>query len=493
MDAVSQEVMKRIDTYTCEHLIKSIDLMEAAGTSMASEVLSHYSPKRVLLLVGSSGNGGDALVLGRKLIEKGITVDAYLISDTLSIDCNTNKDRFKGNIYYELPKLDYDLIIDGLIGFGLKSQLRDNYIKLIHSVNDSNIKIVSLDIPTGIDATSGISYGAFIKSDLCITIEYPKTGLFLNDGLDSYKELSIISIGIIKTDQVIHIHEKEEFMGILPYRLRNSNKGSYGRSAILAGSYKYPGASYIAYEACAAFKMGVGYSYLYVPKEVYELYALRHPEVIVSCLSSVDGHIKYDEDILNSLLKMDSISIGMGMDISYDLYHTIEYLLLNYDKTLIIDADALNTLAKYGIDILRNKKCRVILTPHLKEMERLSKISVSDIMKNPLEIAKNFSKMYDVTLILKSASSIITNGVDISISAFGNSSLAKGGSGDMLSGILTGISAYLDLEPYKIASLGSYILGRAAEYAVLDIEEECMSPLDIMQNINKVFKEIKNG
>ena len=95
MDAVSQEVMKRIDTYTCEHLIKSIDLMEAAGTSMASEVLSHYSPKRVLLLVGSSGNGGDALVLGRKLIAEGITVDAYLISDTLSSDCNTNKDRFK--------------------------------------------------------------------------------------------------------------------------------------------------------------------------------------------------------------------------------------------------------------------------------------------------------------------------------------------------------------------------------------------------------------
>ena len=103
MDAVSQEVMKKIDTYTCEHLIKSIDLMEAAGTSMAKEVLSHYSPKRVLLLVGSSGNGGDALVLGRKLIEEGIMVDAYLISDRLSMDANINKERFKGNIYYELP------------------------------------------------------------------------------------------------------------------------------------------------------------------------------------------------------------------------------------------------------------------------------------------------------------------------------------------------------------------------------------------------------
>lgn len=493
MDAVSQEVMKKIDTYTCEHLIKSIDLMEAAGTSMAKEVLSRYYPKRVLLLVGSSGNGGDALVLGRKLIEEGTLVDAYLISDRLSMDTNTNKERFKGNIYYELPKLDYDLIIDGLIGFGLKSKLRENYIKVIDSVNQSNIKIVSLDIPTGIDATSGVSYGAFIKSDLCITIEYPKTGLFLNDGLDSYKKLSIISIGIIKTSDVIHIHEKEEFMGLLPHRLRNSNKGDYGRGAIVAGSYKYPGASYIAYQACTSFKMGVGYSYLYVPYEVYEVYALRHPEVITSSLPSVDGHIQYDRESLGSLLKMDSISIGMGMDISYDLYQVIQYLLQNYDKTLIIDADGLNTIAKYGVDILKNKKCRVILTPHLKEMERLSKISVSDIMKNPLRAAKEFAHEYDVTLILKSASSIITNGHNISISAFGNSSLAKGGSGDMLSGILTGISAYLDLEPYKIASLGCYILGRAAEYAVVDIEEECMSPLDIIQNINKVFKEIKNG
>ena len=392
MKAVIQEVMKKIDKYTCDNLVKSIELMETAGYKMALEVLKYYSPKRVLLLVGSSGNGGDALVLGRYLMEKGIKTDAFLISKNLSDDCKTNKDRFLGDIYYELPSLDYDLIIDGLIGFGLKSRLKDNYISIINKVNKTIIPIVSLDIPTGIDATNGISYGAFIESDLCITIEYPKTGLFLNDGLDSYKRLSIISIGIVKTDEVIHVNEISDFKGILPKRKRNSNKGTYGRAAIIGGSYKYMGATLLSYCALNQFKMGVGYSYLYVPKEIYNQYALMHPEVIVSFLPSVNGHIKYDEEALKPLLKMDSIAIGMGMDISLDLYDVILYFLVNYDRTLILDADALNTLAKYGLAPLKNKKCKVIMTPHIKEMERLSLRGTNEIIFNPLKLQGNLQK-----------------------------------------------------------------------------------------------------
>lgn len=492
MEAVTKEEMKRIDKYTCDNLIPSIELMEKAGSSMTDVILKNYDPKRVLLLVGSSGNGGDSLVVGRILLNKGILVDAFFISTNLSNDCKINKNRFLGKIYYELPKLDYDLIIDGLIGFGLGSTLKENYIEVINKVNESGISIVSLDIPTGIDATSGISYGAFIRSDLCITIEYPKTGLFLNDGLDSYKKLEIVSIGIEKSKDTIHINEKDDFKGMLPKRNRNTNKGDYGRASIIAGSYKYPGASLIAYSALYQFKMGIGYSYLYVPKEVYDLYALRHPEVIVSSMPSVDGHIKYDEEYLKPLLKMNSISIGMGMDISIDLYEVILYFLVNYDKTLILDADALNTMAKYGLAPLKNKKCKVIMTPHIKEMERLSLRGTNELLNDSITITKEFSKMYDVTLILKSASSVISDGLNVSISNFGNPSLAKGGSGDTLSGILSGVCAYLDLDNFEKANLACYILGRASEFASMEIEEECVSPLDISNNITKVFKEIKN-
>jgi NAD(P)H-hydrate epimerase len=491
MEAITKEVMKKIYSYTCQNITKSIDLMEEAGASFTKVTLKYYNPKRVLLLVGSSGNGGDALALGRYLLKMGIHVDAYLVSKNLSIDCKTNKDLFLGDFYYELPKLDYDFISDGLIGFGLNSKLKDNNIDVIEKVNHSKLPTVALDIPKVNDASSGISYGAFIKADLLITIEYPKTCLFLNERLHSYKKLEIISLGITPTNEFVHINEINDFKGVLPKRNRNTNKGSYGKALIIGGSYKYPGASMLVFSSLNKFKMGVGYSYIYVPKEVYELYALRHPEVIGSSLPSIDGHIKYDEEALKPLIIMDSIAIGMGMDISIDLYEVILYFLVNYYKTLVFDADALSTIAKYVMSPLKNKKCKVIMTPHIKEKERLSLRGTNEILNKPIDIAKEFANMYDVTIILKSASSIISDGKSISISNFGNPSLAKGGSGDTLSGILSGVLAYLDITPFESANLSCYILGRASEFASMEIEEECMSPLDISKYINKVFKEIK--
>lgn len=491
MDLVTKEEMKLIDDYTCKNITKSILLMENAGKLIAKEIVKDFNFKKVLLLCGSSGNGGDALVVGRYLLEFGALVDAYLISSNLSLDCKSNLDLFKGNIVTNINN-DYDLIIDGLIGFGLNSKLKDNYIEVINLVNSFNKDIVSIDIPTGIDGTSGISYGAYVRSNMVYTIEYPKTGLYLNDGLNSYQRLKVIPIGIKKTDNIIHLNEIEDFKHKFKNRDRNTNKGSYGKSAIIGGSYKYAGASFLSYMALSSLMMGIGYSYLYIPDIIYDSYLLKEPEILLNRLSSIDGHIKYDINNLKELLKMDSISIGMGMDISIDLYKTIDYLLKNYDKRLVIDADGINTLAKYGIDILKNKKCDVILTPHLKEMERLTNIDVNKIKEDPINIAKSFAKEYNVTLILKSASSIITDGNMVSISAFGNTGLAKGGSGDILSGILAGLLAYLDLDIFTISNMAPYILGRAAEFAKEDIEEECILPRDIINNINRVIKEIKN-
>ena len=490
MDLVTRDEMKIIDTNTCNR-VKSINLMESAGKNIALEIVKDYSFKNVLVLCGSSGNGGDGFVIARYLLSMGYNVDCFLISNNLSCDCLTNKERFSGNIINDIND-NYDLIIDGLIGFGLKSKLKDNYIDIINKVNSLNIKIVSIDIPTGIDATSGISYGAYIKSDTCYTIEYPKTGLFLNDGLNSYNKLKIVSIGIDKTSNVIHLNEINDFKNIFPKRERNTNKGSYKKASIVGGSYKYAGASYLSYLALSSFMMGIGYSYLYVPECIYNSFLLKEPSILLGKLSSDSNNIKYDEKELEKLLSLDSISIGMGMDISIDLYNTIKYLLNNYTGRLVIDADGINSLAKYDISILKNKKCSVILTPHLKEMERLTNIKISEIKENIIDIAKNFAKEYNVSLILKGASSIITDGNNISISSFGNTGLAKAGSGDMLSGILSGLLAYLDIDTFRICNIACYILGRAAEFASLEIECECITPSDIIRNINNVVKEIKN-
>ncbi len=490
MYALRKEEMKRIDLAT-QSKIKSYDLMEDAGIKMAKKTLKYYNPKNVLLVLGSGGNAGDALVLGRYFLSLNINVEAYIISEIKNNDALINLDKFMGKIVKEIDFSKYDLIIDGIFGIGLKRSLNNEYIDIINKINNSNKNIVSLDIPSGIDADSGISYGAFIKSNLCITVEYIKTGMLLDDGLDSYKKIEIVKVNMIKPNEYIHIVEKEDFKNIFPIRLRNTNKSSYGKASIIASSNNYPGASKISYLALLSFKMGVGYQNLFVPESVYNLYALTNPELIVNKIPEDNGHIKYDEKILDDIIKRsDSISIGMGMCVSLDLYLSIKYLLNNYTKRLLIDADGINTIAKYGVDILKNKKCEVILTPHLKEFERLINVKVSDIKLNPIDYAIKFAKEYNITLVLKSASTIIVNNNDIAINYIGSTSLAKAGSGDALSGILSGLLAYLKNESvYKISTLASYIL----EEAAINLKACCetVTITEIIKNIPKIIKKLK--
>ncbi len=491
MYAIKKDIMKEIDLNT-QKRIPSYDLMEDAGIKMAKKALKYYKPKKVLLVLGSGGNAGDALVLGRYFILNNIEVFAHIIDEIKNVDAKINLDKFSGTIIDDLNFEGFDLIIDGIFGIGLSRELNQKYIDIINKINESNIDIISLDIPSGIDASFGINYGAFIKSKLCITVEYIKSGMLLNDGLDSYKKIEVIKVGMDKPKDLIKIIDKSVFKNVFPNRFRNTNKGSFKKASIIAGSTNYPGASKIAYEALLSFKMGVGFSNLFVIESLYNLYALSNPEIITNKLPEIDGHIKYDENKLDEIIKRsDAISIGMGMMISEDLYLTIKYLLNNYTKKLLIDADGLNTLAKYGIDILKNKKCDVILSPHLKEFERLSNVPVSKIKEDIFNIAMNFAKEYNVILVLKSASTIITDGKNISINTTGNTALAKAGSGDGLSGILTGLLAYLDTDLYTTGMLGTYMLGKSAEYASKNMPEETLTITEIVKNVPKIVKSIK--
>ena len=308
MDALLKEEIRRIDSLTCSR-IGSYNMMENAGSKMADIIINKYNPKKVLLLLGRGGNAGDALVIGRILLNNNINVDAFCVSNIKNPDSLKNLELFKGNIIAEIDYDKYDLIIDGILGNNQEKKLDLDLIDLISNVNNSKIKIVSIDMPTGINTNNGISLGGFIKSDLTITVEYPKTGLFLNDGLDSYNELKIIKIGLDNPTDIIKISEEADFNSFLEHRNRNSNKGTYGKATIIAGSIDYSGASLISYNALNQFMMGVGYSSLYVPSSLYEIYILRNPEIIVRRLDDNNGYIKYNEDILDEIIKSsDSIS-----------------------------------------------------------------------------------------------------------------------------------------------------------------------------------------
>ncbi len=491
MIALKSLEIRRIDNDTCK-VKKSMDLMEDAGKKMADIISKEYTPTSTLLLLGSGGNAGDGLVCARYLINFGFNVDAYIISSIKNSDSKVNLAKFNGNIVTNIDYNKYDLVIDSILGNNQLQPLKEEYIELINSLNKENKKVVSLDMPTGINTDNGLSLGAFVHSDLTITVEYPKLGLFLNDGLSSYKKLETIKIGLNEPSEFFNILEEDDFKNILKKRERNSNKNTFGKGSIIAGSLDYPGASLISYNAIISFMMGVGYQRLYVPSDLYNIYALRYPETIVERLSSDNGFIKYNREELDDIInKSDAISIGMGMGISSELYKTLDYLIHNYDKTLIIDADALNTISKYGDNIFNNHKANIIITPHPKEFSRLSGYSVKEILEDPIVLAKEYAKKYNLIILLKGTSTVISDGLKTFISCFGNTSLAKGGSGDALSGILCGIMASEKVCDVLHTALGSYILGSSAELATLDESERTLTISKIIKYIPIIIKKIE--
>ncbi len=274
---------------------------------------------------------------------------------------------------------------------------------------------------------------------------------------------------------------------LLPERKRNSHKGNYGRAAIVAGSEEYTGAAYLAAAAC--LRSGAGYTALFVPKEILPLYALKSPEILLKSTNE-GGRYAFNEESMRELLVYDSIAYGMGMGASNEVFKGIAYLLKNYEGKLILDADGLNSLAAFASEdieeLLKNKKCDVILTPHCKEFSRLCKKTVEEILKSGVRTAKDFAKKYKVNVLLKNALSVITDGESVALNATGNSGQAKGGSGDVLAGVIAGLCAG-GLGAFEGGVLGAYLVGKAAEIAVADFGEYSLTASELIAYLPKAF------
>ena len=266
------------------------------------------------------------------------------------------------------------------------------------------------------------------------------------------------------------IIENRDVAKFYPDRARNTNKGDYGSANIVAGNDRYIGAAALA--CAAALKSGCGYVKLTTTEEVKLALAAKYPQIIY-----LD---EYD-------LKSQSIAIGMGCGVSYELYDKIKFLTVNYSGTLIIDADGLNSIAKYGTHILKESNCRVVLTPHLKEFSRLTGKEMSEISENPVEIARGFAKNFGVILLLKGAASIITDGNDTLINTSGTTALAKGGSGDMLSGYIAG-SVARGLSPIDAVICSVHTMGVAAEISSAQKTDYCATAHDILNNLHLAVK-----
>ena len=272
--------------------------------------------------------------------------------------------------------------------------------------------------------------------------------------------------------------DQKAVAALLPKRKRNTNKGDYGKAAIVAGSEEYTGAAYLAAAAC--LRAGAGYTALFVPENIFPYYVLKIPEVLLKKLKD-----------LEDLLLFDSIAYGMGMGISRQVADGAAWLIEHFSGKLILDADALNSLAKYCslADVFARKKGDVLLTPHVKEFSRLAKISVEEILENGFNAAKEFALRHGVTVLLKNAVSVIENGEKACINERGTAGQAKGGTGDVLSGVIAGLCAS-GLSTFDGACVGAYAVGYAAELAGEKISEYSLTATDLISYLGGAFLRI---
>ncbi len=492
---LTNEQMKRADAHTIKDLgVDALTLMERAGLALAKECLSLAPEGEIAILCGGGNNGGDGFVCARILLSNyNRRATVVCAAKKYSIDCETNARRWRdlgGAVCDALPEKEYALLVDCLYGTGFHGKLQGEDERLVTQANErkkSGAKILSADIPSGVNGKNGRVCGEAIRADVTLCIGELKMGVTLGDGLDYAGVCKRADIGIALPENGYALLLDKGVKDLLPARKRNSHKGSYGRAAIVAGSIDYTGAAYLSAAAC--LRSGVGYTTLYLPKEILSLYALKAPEILLK-YTNEGGRYAFNEEKMAELLAYDAVAYGMGGGVSNEVYLGAKWLLENYEGKLLLDADGLNSLAAHGegsaVALFARKKCDVILTPHVKEFSRLLGNSVEEILEDGPSLAVGFAKRGKGATLLKGATSIITDGERIALNVKGSSAQAKGGSGDVLSGVIVGLCAQ-GLSVYDAACLGAYLVGSAAEISARKVSAYAATATDIIQNLGEAF------
>lgn len=494
--------VKDIDNYTIQNEpIDSIDLIERASTLFVHEFMRRYSKyHRIIVFAGQGNNGADALAIARLLCEESYRVETYLFNPTnrLSEECETNKVRL-----LELDKVEFteiidnfeppvltenDIVIDGLFGSGLNRPLSGGFAALVNYINQSNSTIVAIDIPSGLfgEDNQDNDMNNVIKANLTITFGFPKLAFLLADNYPYVGEWKTLDIGlhpdiIAETKTPFRLVTEDDITEVILPRKKFAHKGNFGHALLIAGSKGKMGAALLSARSC--LRSGAGLLTVHAPSCGLDILQTAIPEAMVS-IDQHTEHITTTPDCTGYT----AIAAGPGLGQHLDTAVTLERLIQTAGKPIILDADAINTIAT-NRDMLKQLPPRSILTPHPKEFDRLVGNSASSYER--LMKAQEFAVTYNVILVLKGAYTAICmpSGI-IYFNSTGNPGMATAGSGDTLTGIILGLLAQ-GYEPEIAASVGVYLHGAAGDLAAVAHTEESLIASDIIDMLGKAFKQIK--
>lgn len=500
MKILSKKQIQEADQYTIENEpIPSIDLMERAAKAFTAKLISRISIKsKLYLFCGMGNNGGDGLAICRLLLEKGYEAYPFVLalSKKGSPDFETNLTRIKEEWGIEpvfiqssgrFPKVPKKtVIVDALFGSGLDRPIEGVAAELVQHLNQSSSTIFAVDLPSGTYCDDLNPDENKICADFTFSFHLPKLAFMLPENEAYIGEWELLPIGlskefIQKTATLFELLEASTIGHFFPKRGRFSHKGKSGHLLIAGGSEGKIGAVVLA--CMGALRSGAGLTTAYVPKCGLLPLQSQLPEVMVLTDNDTQNLSHFEENP-----SWTTLAVGPGMGISTGAYEFLKSLLTHCEEPIVLDADALNLLAKHP-ELLEEVPHFSIITPHPKELERL----VGDCMDSleRLEKARDFSQKHQIIVVLKGHHTAIIHPKEgrLFFNNTGNAGLAKGGSGDVLTGMIGAFLAQLK-QPWEAACCAVWLHGKAADLALVDFEMVNVLPSDVVSFLPKVTKSL---
>ena len=516
MFAAGQREMQQIDQYTIETIgLPGVVLMENAGAKVVEEILESMpcpNPK-IVILAGGGDNGGDGFVIARRLVDLGMAPFLCVMADRTRIKGDA-KVHFDAYVKRGLPVSYFnerdlqalerrlgeaDIIVDAMLGTGVKGVLREPFHTVIPLVNKYADKscIISVDIPSGVNSDTGKAEGGAIKAAKTVTFVFPKKGFFLQDGPKYVGEWKAVDISVpssVAEDlnlKMATVITPDLAAQALPKRTPYGHKGTFGHALVIGGSRQYAGAP--VFSAQAALNSGAGLTTLAIPENLYPILAAQHPEILFAPLQEKEGHFAQEaiEELSSRLKAFNSIVVGPGMSRFRRGEEWMKQLLSAlHAQPIVLDADALYLMRDH-LGEAQAYPGEVIMTPHPGEMAVLLQTSVQEVEKHRLEIAEAFAKEHGVYLLLKGHRSLIASpDGEVYINPYGHDALGKGGSGDVLTGLIASFLAQ-GAAPLESVIAASYLHAKAGEEQAKRLSRYGVLPQDIIHGVREELRKME--
>jgi NAD(P)H-hydrate epimerase len=526
MKIITTSQMRELDRLAISAGTAGETLMETAGEAVADaacQLARRFRGNSILVFAGKGNNGGDAFVAARRLRAHGFSV-------TLALCCRPSE--IKGDALKHFQRLNEPLpdewaeeyecnietveihnakdalaafdkaepivVVDGLLGTGLEGAPRSPIAEIIDAINFREIPVVAIDVPSGLNSDTGESAGAVIHATVTVTMGLPKIGLVRPCALDIVGRLEIADLGIPRSllslmDTDVHLITADDVRRLLPARKRTAHKGAFGHVLVLAGCEGLTGAAVLCAEAVA--RSGAGLVTLAVPQKIYSIIAAQCREVMPRPLADTDAgsfSLKALDGIDDLIARCNVVALGPGIGQHPETREFVHRFIARCLRPMVLDADALNAIA-HKPSVLKQAKAAIVVTPHPGEMARLTDSTTERVQSRRWETAREIAAAHGVVTVLKGAGTVIArpDSQEIWLNMTGNPGMAKGGMGDVLTGLIAGFIAQ-GISPFDAARVAVHLHGLAADAVATKTCEQTMRATDVLENLSTAIQQTKD-